>query len=400
MHSDIEEIKRQHRIEDVVSKYVQLQRQGNKLKGLCPFHQEKTPSFEVDIKWQRFKCWGCGAAGDVIEWWELKFKVTTAQAIAELRGQKSEIRSQRPEAGNQKSDRRSLNSDFLSSLSKNEQELYYERAGIAGEEQAKKEVRLKRLADNKEVFTELYNYCIDKWNAEALCYLRETRSFTDETIYQAKYFSIDNYNAVNNHMKKCFPMGQLQQSGLFNLKEDGSGNMIFYQHRLIIPYLFNSEISYLRGRYFFEGRFNPPDGNKYLGLRNDGLKLNSPKRFYGIDVIRTMLPGQRLYITEGEFDRDAVMQMGYCAVGIPGGENIPERKYFKKLLPFKIVYCGDSDIIGSKLLHGRWTDKNGNEKYREQNITAYMKHYKKEFFVKQLPTKDANEFLVLSNAAA
>ena len=64
----IEEIRHRCDISDVISSCgVQLKRSGSSsLKGLCPFHQEKTPSFHVDTARQSFHCFGCGADGDVI----------------------------------------------------------------------------------------------------------------------------------------------------------------------------------------------------------------------------------------------------------------------------------------------------------------------------------------------
>ena len=53
-------------IVEVVGQYVELKRAGSNLKGLCPFHQEKTPSFNVHPGKQIFKCFGCGKGGDVI----------------------------------------------------------------------------------------------------------------------------------------------------------------------------------------------------------------------------------------------------------------------------------------------------------------------------------------------
>lgn len=62
----IEDIKYRCDIENVISSYVTLKRAGNNLKGLCPFHSEKTPSFTVYPGTQSFYCFGCGAAGDAI----------------------------------------------------------------------------------------------------------------------------------------------------------------------------------------------------------------------------------------------------------------------------------------------------------------------------------------------
>ena len=62
----IEELKYRSDIEQVISSYVPLKRTGRNLKGLCPFHSEKTPSFTVYPENQSFYCFGCGAGGDVV----------------------------------------------------------------------------------------------------------------------------------------------------------------------------------------------------------------------------------------------------------------------------------------------------------------------------------------------
>ena len=62
----IEEIKANTDIVEVVSQYVSLKRKGRNYFGLCPFHNEKSPSFSVSETKQIFHCFGCGAGGDVI----------------------------------------------------------------------------------------------------------------------------------------------------------------------------------------------------------------------------------------------------------------------------------------------------------------------------------------------
>ena len=64
----IEDIRSRCDIVELIGMFVQLRRAGtNTYKGLCPFHQEKTPSFHVDAARQTFHCFGCGAHGDVID---------------------------------------------------------------------------------------------------------------------------------------------------------------------------------------------------------------------------------------------------------------------------------------------------------------------------------------------
>lgn len=65
-NSIIEDIRYRCDIEDVISSYISLKHAGSNLKGLCPFHSEKTPSFVVYKDTQSFYCFGCGAGGDVI----------------------------------------------------------------------------------------------------------------------------------------------------------------------------------------------------------------------------------------------------------------------------------------------------------------------------------------------
>ncbi len=62
----VERIKEAARIEDVVGEFVPLKKRGSRLLGLCPFHQEKTPSFNVNTQLNIYKCFGCGKAGDAI----------------------------------------------------------------------------------------------------------------------------------------------------------------------------------------------------------------------------------------------------------------------------------------------------------------------------------------------
>ena len=66
-HSIIEDLKYRCPVEDVIASYVPLKKAGSNLKGLCPFHSEKTPSFTVFTQSQSFYCFGCGATGDVID---------------------------------------------------------------------------------------------------------------------------------------------------------------------------------------------------------------------------------------------------------------------------------------------------------------------------------------------
>ena len=62
----IEEVRMKNDIVDVVSGYVKLQKKGSSYFGLCPFHNEKSPSFSVSPSKQMYYCFGCGAGGNVL----------------------------------------------------------------------------------------------------------------------------------------------------------------------------------------------------------------------------------------------------------------------------------------------------------------------------------------------
>src|SRR5205085_6098973 len=77
----IDDLRLQANIAQVVQEYVSLKRVGTKLKGLCPFHSEKTASFHVDPDKGFFHCFGCGAGGDVFKFLELHEKVAFPDAV-------------------------------------------------------------------------------------------------------------------------------------------------------------------------------------------------------------------------------------------------------------------------------------------------------------------------------
>ncbi|HOO47059.1 MAG TPA: DNA primase, partial [Deltaproteobacteria bacterium] len=82
--NDVETIKAQIDIVSVISEYVALKQRGKSFIGLCPFHKEKTPSFNVDPQRQIYKCFGCGKGGDVINFVMEKKGLNFPEAVEEL----------------------------------------------------------------------------------------------------------------------------------------------------------------------------------------------------------------------------------------------------------------------------------------------------------------------------
>ena len=83
-NSTIENLKNQVNIVDVIGRCVPLKRAGNNYKGVCPFHNEKTPSFVVSDQKQIFTCFGCGATGDVIEFVKRYYNLEFSEAVEKI----------------------------------------------------------------------------------------------------------------------------------------------------------------------------------------------------------------------------------------------------------------------------------------------------------------------------
>lgn len=387
--NELEEIKSKIKIIDICSKQgLKLIKRGKNYVALCPFHSEKTPSFTINNEENFYKCFGCQAGGDVIEFYKELFKLDYAIAIKELKALAGIDRSyQVNDRPLQKQDTISTGPDLnriKECLSNDELYLFDERLGMSSEDEpgadsikaALKSVREMRLEKNKEIFLELFCYCLKHFNRSEPFqnYLMNERKLSPFTIETFELFYIGNYNQVNNHLKKVFSIGDLQRSGLFNEK----GNMIFFNHKVIIPYKWKNEIVYLRARYFDQDCSTKTAQSKYLGLINDALNLNTPKRFFNADTLTGLIEGRHLYITEGEFDAMIMTELGYKSIAIAGVGNIPSDKWLERLLKFKIIIIPDNDEPG-KLL--------------EKNLFKKFKGFGKEIFSKQIKAKDATELV-------
>ena len=77
----INEVRSNVNIVDIISQYVSLEKKGKDYIGLCPFHQEKTPSFTVNEEKQFFKCFGCGKGGNVFKFLMYKDNLTFPESV-------------------------------------------------------------------------------------------------------------------------------------------------------------------------------------------------------------------------------------------------------------------------------------------------------------------------------
>lgn len=381
MPSLTDEIKSRLRIGDLLNKLgLELERNGC---VQAPGRQQKSGSVHIYFETDTFMDYSCDRGGSVIDLYAYYQNVDDGTAIKELAQLCGIIEGEAqrlPDRPAQEA-RQYVRQKFTDALTENEKVVYDCQFGTAVQTEpadiarAENFMRKFRIDSNAEVFAELERYCNGKgWEDSAWRYITEKRKLPEAVVKAFRLFFIANYYEVNNHLKKNFEMERLQKCGLYNDK----GNLIFYSHRIVIPYLWKGKIVYMRGRYYdAEGNLN--GDNKYLGLRSDATRVNTPKRFFNLEEINGMKGGEHLYVTEGEFDAMAIKSLGFHAVAVPGSGNIPDTPKLKPLLPFTIVVCGDRDEAGEGL--------------RDKLITAFQ-YWRKDIKEKELPVgKDPNDFL-------
>lgn len=372
--------------------------------GFCfsIFKQEKTPSLKLHPDTNSFYDYSSAQGGDCFSWVMGLYNVGFTEAVKIL-GDMYGITYGQSDWKNMpvpvKTKRQSFENIF-ECMSDDERIMYEERAGLSDEKQALIEVQKHRIENNAKIFDEFYMYCMERgFSKQVYSYLTDERMLSHKAIHYFKLFFISNYFEVNNHLKKRFDINDLLRSGLYNRKctkcqkdcytvevcecggTEFKSNLIFYNHRLIIPYIYNGKIVYLRGRYFDDSGTSKTTSNKYLGLKNDALGVNTPKRFYNADSLRNIIPGEKIYITEGEFDAmllEDVWQKN--TIAIPGVGNLPAAEKFKVLSKADVVVCPDNDEAGQKML---------------DNIQRIFKDMGKQVYVKRFADvyKDVTDFI-------
>lgn len=329
-----------------------VKRSGTNYHCISPTHQDDKASMSIHKNGNYFNCFGCGIGGSVIDLYMIlygiSFKEASRRLAKEYKIPFSEFKYNSKKAADHTPKQKLTKTNISKSyefLCKYDKYLFDERSGISENDSlALQCVRTDRLERNKIIFQELFFYC----NQSGLCedvkeYLFNKRKLSEDVIRTAKIFSFRNYQDVNNYLKSKFDIGELNGSGLF--KND---NLIFKDtHRLLIPYLKDGQIIYLRARYFKGGGNTKTDGLKYFGLRNDDLNINSVKRFYNTDILSGLKIYDELFICEGELDCLSLLSIGLNAVAIPGVNSTPINE-LKNLSDYKITICFDGDSPGKE----------------------------------------------------
>lgn len=305
--SFLQELKMRNDITEVVSGYVNLKRRGRNMVGLCPFHGEKTPSFNVYTENGSFYCFGCGVGGDVISF-EMKIEnldyVDAVKALAQRAGMEM------PE------------NSYDDSLSK---------------------LRGRVLEANREAARYYFSTLYSKNGASGLEYFY-SRGLSDRTIrHFGLGFADDNWTSLCSHLRaKGFKDNELVAANLAVQRRNGSGIYDRFTNRVMFP------IIDLRGNVIaFGGRIMTDEKPKYLNTSDTPVFKKSTNLF---SLNNAKNSGSRtLILCEGYMDVIAVNQAGFTnAVATLGTALTSEQAVLMKRYADEVIICYDVDEAGQK----------------------------------------------------
>lgn len=268
----IEEVRRRVNLVEVVSRYVELKKAGHTVKGLCPFHGEKTPSFFVyeESDPQRFKCFGCQAGGDVIAFVQRYLGKSFVDAVKDL-AQAAGVDLEMP---------------------------VDPAAELRGQ--------LREAAERAAVFFQ--GQLKSQSGRAARAYLLQERALTDEVCQR---FGLGwaplSWSGLAEDLARAGLVDAGLQLGVLQAREKGGGVYDFFRGRVVLP------IRSPEGRVLgFGGRLLPGQGEgpKYLNTRESPLYAKSDV-LYGLDQAREEVVRQKgAVLVEGYFDVVALHQAG------------------------------------------------------------------------------------------
>ena len=303
----IEEVRMKNDIVDVISGYVRIQKKGSSYFGLCPFHNEKSPSFSVSGSKQMFYCFGCGAGGNVITFLMQYENITFQEAVKMLA----------------------------------------DRAGVAlpevtySEEARKRENRRNVMLEiNKEAARYFYYMLRSPRGKAGYQYLRD-RQLSDETIHK---FGLGYADGAGSDLtaylrNKGYADDLIKESGLIGFDEKRGIHDKFW-NRVMFP------IQDSNHRVIgFGGRVMGDAKPKYLNSP-ETLIFDKSRNLYGLNFARTSRKGN-IILCEGYMDVIAMHQAGFTqAVASLGTAFTTGQASLLKRYTEEVLLAYDSDGAG------------------------------------------------------
>ncbi len=295
-------------ITDVVSQYVQLTKKGGNLFGLCPFHNEKTPSFSVSPEKQIYHCFGCGKGGGVVNF------------IMEIENLSF------PEAVK-----------FLA-----------DRAGMTvpedGQDQELPRLRKRMLELNKEAARWFHAQLSEPAGQKAAAYLQKRRISRKTAVNFGLGYAPDSWDSLLKAMGELgFDSDELIRAGLASRGKTAGSAYDKFRDRLIFPVLdVRGEVLGFSGRALADGQ-EP----KYLNSP-ETLVFAKRRILYGIHRAKNTKRGSILLV-EGNIDVVTLHQAGFDnAVASMGTALTTEQTRLISRYAKEIVLCYDNDPAGRK----------------------------------------------------
>lgn len=304
----VEEVRMKNDIVDVISGYVKLQKKGSNYFGLCPFHNEKSPSFSVSPSKQMYYCFGCGAGGNVITF------------VMEYE-----------------------NYSFMEAL-----QMLADRAGVtlpkqeySKEAREAADLRTTLLEINRMAANYFYYQLTNPQGEAGYRYLRD-RQLGEETI---RHFGLGFANKTSDDLyrylkAKGYDDKLLKETGLVTIEERGSHDKFW--NRVMFPIMdVNNRVIGFGGRVMGAGE------PKYLNSPETKL-FDKSRNLYGLNYAR-LSREKYILICEGYMDVIAMHQAGFTnAVASLGTAFTTQHAALLKRYTDKVVLTYDSDGAGTK----------------------------------------------------
>ena len=319
LHPDtIEAIKERVDIVDVISEYVVLKKKGKDYSGLCPFHDEKSPSFSVSPTKQVYYCFGCGQGGNTFKFLMELGKRSFGDVVLELANRyQVPIKTLEPEQ----------KKELQRQLSQREQ-----------------------LYEILAVTTAFYQHVLYQPQGEkALKYLKEKRGLKPEIIQQFQLgYSPEGWETLYRYLveQKHYPLALVEQAGLIKARKTNNGYYDQFRDRLMIP------IQDIQGRVIgFGSRTLGTDEPKYLNSP-ETLLFDKGKTLFGLDKAKNSIQKQdQAIVVEGYFDVIALHAAGFThAIAALGTAFSTDQ--LKLLLRYtdskQVIFNFDADKAGTK----------------------------------------------------
>jgi DNA primase len=319
LHPDtIEAIKERVDIVDVISEYVVLKKKGKDYSGLCPFHDEKSPSFSVSPTKQVYYCFGCGQGGNTFKFLMELGKRSFGDVVLELANRyQVPIKTLEPEQ----------KKELQRQLSQREQ-----------------------LYEILAVTTAFYQHVLyQPQGQKALNYLKEKRGLKPEIIQQFQLgYSPEGWETLYRYLveQKHYPLALVEQAGLIKARKTNNGYYDQFRDRLMIP------IQDIQGRVIgFGSRTLGTDEPKYLNSPETPL-FDKGKTLFGLDKAKNSIQKQdQAIVVEGYFDVIALHAAGFThAIAALGTAFSTDQ--LKLLLRYtdskQVIFNFDADKAGTK----------------------------------------------------